>query len=72
MITRKLKKFTGYIEEGTGAVTIESVAFVTDDDEGTQDSKQKTWKAASVVAAAEALRDAILAQSAQQLKPYTV
>jgi hypothetical protein len=73
MITRKLIRLVvEWPASDPTAVTVESTSVVTDDEEGTQVGKMKTWRANAVVTAGTDLRDAVLAQSAQQDKPFTL
>lgn len=69
-ITRKLVEVR-ITFDAVGATTTVSTAIVADDTEDTSTGVVKRWNAASVTAAANALRDAIVAQSLNQGKPVT-
>jgi hypothetical protein len=67
-ITRKLLDIAVTLDS-LGAVKVESSELVTDDVDGTTAGRRKNWHAPAVKEAAEALRDAVLAQAIQQGKP---
>lgn len=70
-ITRKLLNGGFTILDALGTVQAHSDEMVTDDVEGSESGRHKIWNAPAVRAAAEAYRDAIVAQAAQQGKPMT-
>lgn len=69
-ITRKLNEISVTFD-GLGNVSVKSMAIITDDVEETTGGWTKNWNAQQVKAAAEGLRDAVLAQSAGQGRPLT-
>lgn len=70
-ITRQLIEIRITFTDSTGAVAVNANAIVNDDSEGTSTGSPKKFNAPQVVAAAEALRDEIVQQYAQQEKPVT-
>lgn len=71
-LIRKFQRITVDLEVGTGAVTVHSLAQITDDVvEEVNGPWDKQWNAASVKGLAEQLRDGIVAQAAGQGKVLT-
>jgi hypothetical protein len=70
-ITRQLLEVRVNFLNQQGDVSVGANAVVTDTDEGTTSGAPKKFNAPQVVAAAEALRDAVVQQYAQQGKPVT-
>jgi hypothetical protein len=71
-LVRKFQRFTVDLEAGTGAVTVRSLAQVTDDVvEEINGPWEKVWNAPAVKGACEAARDAIMNQAAGQGKELT-
>jgi hypothetical protein len=73
MIERKLLRLViEWPVDNPSDVTIESVARITDDEEGTSVGNVKRWRGPQAVAAAIALRTEILDKSAAQERPFVL
>jgi hypothetical protein len=70
-LTRKLVEIQVNILDATGTTSTQVTALVTDDSEGTATGAVKIINAATVVNAANALRDAIVQVAANAGKPIT-
>lgn len=70
-ITRKLSEISvGFLPDGSPVVRVSGV--ITDTDENTVTGRSQTMQAATVVAEAVLLRDAVLAVAAAAGKPLTL